>query len=145
MQSDMRFHDTRAPACAEGIAADDAQSIATSAPLMDDSSAHTDFNPNDVVNSLTFSAGAVPCIAALRSGIDFNRTAADGRISGIDASNPAAGGKPCFRWGVDRSNIKTAYARSMRLARHKGLVRPMDAAWGSSSIQANLKKRELLP
>ncbi len=51
--------------------------------------------------------------------------------------------KKCLRWRLDRSNIKTAPDRSMRLAGHKWLGRRMDVAWGNSDIQTNLKKPEV--
>ena len=51
--------------------------------------------------------------------------------------------KQCFQWPLDLSNIKTAHARSMRLAGHKGMGRRMDSAWGSSGIQTNAQKREV--
>lgn len=51
--------------------------------------------------------------------------------------------KQCFRWPLDRSNIKTAHARSMRLAGHRWLGRRMDGAWGSSGIQINTQKWEV--
>ena len=43
----------------------------------------------------------------------------------------------CWRWRGDRSNTKTAHARSMRLSGHKWLGRLIDAAWGSSGIHTN--------
>ncbi len=82
----------------------------------------------------TLTGGVAQANFAPTGAIDFVATYASqsGVAARFDYENPALKlANLCVRRQFDRSNAKTAHARSMRLARHKGLGRRMDAAWGS--------------